>query len=358
MSSGQAAEPAQAEPGEPAQAEPGEPAQPAARPAEPAEAAQPAARPSVVALGGGHGLAVTLQALRRYAGDITAVVSVADDGGSSGRLRAIAGMLAPGDIRRCLIALADPSTVWSRAFAYRFAAGDLAGHALGNVIIAGLAEVTGDFATALQVASDLLGVTGRVLPATRVPVHLKAEVGGAEVVGQVNVTQVPDRISAVSLVPPDAPSAPEVASAVKGADQVVIGPGSLFTSVLATCVVPSIHDALAKRSGGRVYVCNLRPQLQETARFQPVDHLEALLAHGVPVDAVVVDRAYGDAAGAGPSDAAGPLTALRDAATRAGISVVAGDLARPDRGAHDVAALAAVLAGLAGLAEGTVAGPG
>ncbi len=292
------------------------------------------AGPHVVALGGGHGLAVTLQAVRRYAGRVTAVVSVADDGGSSGRLRRIAGIPAPGDLRRCLVAMAGEESVWSRAFEYRFPSGDLQGHALGNLILAGLAEITGDFGAALDLAGGLLGAVGRVLPATSVPVVLKAEVAGTEVVGQVNVSKSAGSISTVSIVPPDAPVPEEVVGALADADQIVIGPGSLYTSVLAVCAVPGIRAALASRGRGRrVYVCNLRPQLPETAGFGPADHLRAVLDHGVPVDVMVAP------AGGGPDDPGGE----REDAAILGVPVVAGPLARADGGGHDVENLAEIL---------------
>jgi uncharacterized cofD-like protein len=287
----------------------------------------PSAGPRVVALGGGHGLATTLQAVRQYASQVTAVVSVADDGGSSGRLRRIAGIPAPGDLRRCLVAMAAEESVWARAFEYRFPSGDLEGHALGNLLIAGLANVTGDFALALDLAAGLVGSAGRVLPATSVPVVLKADAAGREVVGQVNVSESPDAISSVSIVPPDAPVPPEVLAAVAGADQVVIGPGSLFTSVLAVAVVPAIRAALAERPSGRIYVCNLRPQPPETAGFTAGDHVRAVLDHGIPIDTVVVST---------PVDVRAP-------ATLCGVPVAAGHLARPDGGGHDPRGLASVL---------------
>jgi uncharacterized cofD-like protein len=294
----------------------------------------------IVALGGGHGLSTTLTALRDHAQRVTAVVSVADDGGSSGRLRATTGLPAPGDLRRCLVAMADPDSLWAQAFEHRFVGGDLHGHALGNLVIAGLAETTGDFASALDAAADLLGVTGRVLPATSVPVVLKADVAGVEVLGQVNVGDSQGPISSVSVVPADPPSPPEVVAAVAQADLVVIGPGSLFTSVLATCVVPDVLAALAGRSGGRVYVCNLRPQLPETAGYSSADSLRAVLSHGVPIDVVVVDR--------GSLDPSGPDEAyLRGVADAAGIRVVIADLARPSRDAHDTNRLGEMLAALA-----------
>lgn len=287
------------------------------------------AGPRVVALGGGHGLAATLQAVRRFAGQITAIVSVADDGGSSGRLRRMTGMPAPGDIRRCLVALAPDDSTWSLAFAHRFGRGDLEGHTLGNLIIAGLAEVTGDFGTALELAAELLGVTGRVLPATSVPVVLKADIAGAEVLGQVNVQAASGRISSVAIVPPDAPTSDEVIEALAAAHQVVIGPGSLFTSVLATCVVPGIRAALAARPGGRVLVANLQPQVPETAGFSPADLLRAVTAHGVVVDVMVVD-------------AAGPALVLPPGSP----TVVRAALAGPGGAAHDPIRLARVLAAL------------
>jgi uncharacterized cofD-like protein len=289
----------------------------------------------VVALGGGHGLSVTLRAVRRYAGSVTAVVSVADDGGSSGRLRQIFGIPAPGDLRRCLVAMADPDSLWGRAFDHRFGAGELEGHAVGNLVIAGLAEVTGDFAVAVEEAARLLGVEGQVLPATSVPVVLKADVGGREVVGQARVADADGPISGVAIVPPDAPAPPEVVEAIAEADQVVIGPGSLFTSVLATCAVPDIRAALAARSGGRVYVCNLRPQLHETEGYGAVDHLAALASHGVVVDVMVHDP-----------DAL-PLGGGRRGLTGADpTTVLAAAVARSDGDGHDVGRLAAVLAGL------------
>jgi uncharacterized cofD-like protein len=279
----------------------------------------------VVAVGGGHGLANTLRAARRYAGKVTAVVSVADDGGSSGRLRKIAGIPAPGDLRRCLVAMGTDDSLWARAFEYRFPSGDLEGHALGNLLIAGLANVTGDFGQALDVAASLLGAAGRVLPATSVPVVLKADVAGTEVIGQVNVSESPGAISLVSIVPPDAPVPPEVLTALTTADQVVIGPGSLFTSVLAVCAVPGIRDALTKRDGGRVFVCNLRPQPPETAGFTCEDHLRAVLNHGVPVDAMVVGE---------------PPPAPRHVL---GVPVTGAHLARSDGSGHDPERLASVL---------------
>ena len=284
--------------------------------------------PNVVALGGGHGLAASLQAARRYAGHITAVVSVADDGGSTGRLREAFGVPAPGDIRRCLVALGDPESPWRKVFEHRFDGGDLDGHSLGNLVIVGLAEATGDFVAALDAAAAVLGVAGRVLPATSAPVALKAEGAHGPIEGQVRVATT-GRISYVSLVPPDAQATPAAVEAIEQADQVVVGPGSLFTSVLAAVAVQGIRDALARTKAQKVYVCNLRPQVPETEGYDVAAHVDALAAHGLDVDAVLCDPA------------GLPTGDLR-------IPCHEAPLARPDGLAHDPDRLAIALADLLG----------
>lgn len=288
----------------------------------------------VVAIGGGHGLAATLQAVRLYASDISAIVSVADDGGSSGRLRAAFGIPPPGDIRRCLVALADPESRWTSAFEHRFAAGDLEGHAFGNLVIAGLADATGDFEVALAEAGRVLGAVGRVVPATRQAVVLKAIVRTSSsgqpgaIEGQVAVARSPG-IAGVSLVPPDPEPPPAALEALASADQVVIGPGSLFTSVLAVVVVPALREALAATPGRKVYVCNLRPQDPETSGYDVAAHVAALAAHGLEVDVVVCH--------------AGELP-LGDL----DVEHVQRPLARPDGLGHDPDLLAATLSDLVG----------
>lgn len=246
--------------------------------------------PRVVAIGGGHGLAATLQAVRRYAGDVTAIVSVADDGGSSGRLREALGIPPPGDLRKCLVALADPDAPLAKAFEHRFEHGELEGHALGNLLIAALAAETGDFQQALDEAGKAVGAVGRVLAATEAPAVLKAEAAAGAVHGQVNVSET-GRIAHVSLVPPDIPAAPGVVEAIERADQIVMGPGSLFTSVLAALVVPDITKALHTTNANKVYVCNLRPQVPETSGYDVAAHVEALIAHGIDPDVVLFDPA-------------------------------------------------------------------
>ena len=252
--------------------------------------------PAVVALGGGHGTAVTLRAARRYAGQLTGVVSVADDGGSSGRLRELLNVVALGDMRKCLVALAAEDSALAQAFEHRFEDGELAGHALGNLILAGLVESTGDLVAGVRAAADLLGAQGDVLPATVERVVLKSHGAHGEVAGQVAVSRAGD-IDSVSLVPGDAQPPHLAVERIMAADQIVIGPGSLFTSVLAAAAVQGIADAVARADGQRIYVCNLRPQLPETARFDVEDHVQALARHGVPIDVVLYDSSQGMALG-------------------------------------------------------------
>ena len=282
--------------------------------------------PRVVALGGGHGTAVALAAARRYASDITAIVSVADDGGSSGRLREALGIPAPGDLRRCLVALSDAGACpLAAAFEHRFDDG----HALGNLVIAALTATTGSFTAALEEAGRLLGTHGRVLPATTEAVVLKAFADAGEVEGQVNVSRA-GRIAHVGIVPADAGPPPQALDAIAAADQLIVGPGSLFTSVLAVVAVHDIRCALADAAAPLVYLANLRTA-DETAGFDVAGHLEALRAHGLEPDVVVVDTA-----------------AIELGAVDADMRVVEADLTDRDTAGHDPAKLARVLADLVG----------
>jgi uncharacterized cofD-like protein len=285
-------------------------------------------QPRVVALGGGHGTAVTLRAARQYAGDITAIVSVADDGGSSGRLRQMLGIPAPGDLRRCLVALSDDDNPLATAFDHRFAAGDLEGHALGNLLIAGLTDAMGSFTAALNETARLLGAAGKVLPATTDAVVLKAVADAGEIHGQVAV-QNAGRIAHVSLVPPDAEPPHEALAAIRDADQIVLGPGSLFTSVLAVVAVPMLRAAIEASAARVVYVANLRTSI-ETRGYDVAAHTEAVIAHGVTPDVVLYDPSTIEV---------GTLP----------IEGVAATLSRDEPAlGHDVAALARALAALVG----------
>ena len=249
-------------------------------------------RPSVVAIGGGHGTAVTLRAARRYAGLLTGVVSVADDGGSSGRLRELLNVVALGDIRKCLVALAEDDSALAAAFDRRYDEGELAGHALGNLILAGLIDATGDLVLGVAEAARLLGASGDVLPATSELVVLKAESRHGTVAGQVAVKGT-SGIEQVSLVPGDARPPDLALERIAEADQVVIGPGSLFTSVLAAVAVGGIAEALESTKAQVVYVCNLRPEVAETEGYDVAAHVTALARHNVTVDVVLCDSIRG-----------------------------------------------------------------
>lgn len=264
-----------------------------------APATGPTAGPVVVAVGGGHGLSASLRAIRRYASSVTAVVSVADDGGSSGILReAMPELPAPGDVRKCLGALAEEGSPFARILEHRFAEGTLQGHALGNLLLVALALETGSFADAVDELADRVGAVGRVLPATEEPVALEGvvvEPGGAAdqiatVQGQVAVQNSRGLIE-IRLRPERPASPAAVASAIAAADQVVIGPGSLFTSVLAAAVVPDVRAAVAATAAQRVFVANLGPQVPETQGFTVADEVDALRRHGIEVDVVLVDPA-------------------------------------------------------------------
>lgn len=306
----------------------------------------------VVALGGGHGLQASLAALRRVTTDVTAVVTVADDGGSSGRLRRELGMLPPGDLRKALAALSaeDPSgQLWSGLFEHRFAGnGALAGHSVGNLVLAGLLDVLGDPVSVLDEACRLLGVRGRVLPMSREPLDMEAQVTGLEpdldavrtIRGQVAIAATPGRVKKVRLCATDGqahePSAsPEAVKAVLDADVVVLGPGSWFTSVLPHLLVPELREALLSTEAMRAVILNLIPQPGETAGFSPEQHLDVLSQH-VPrfrVDAVLAD-----------ADSVPTPDRLRTAAKRLGAQTLLDQVAETaSSGRHEPVALAASL---------------
>ena len=244
----------------------------------------------VVAVGGGHGTAVSLRALRQLSDDVTGVVSVADDGGSSGRLRAMLNVAAVGDLRKCLGALADPENPLTASFEHRFGVGELAGHTVGNLLLVGLIDATGNLEESVRAVAQVMGVRGTIVPASCEGVVLLASTEDGPTRGQSAVAQS-SSIRRISLEP-TLPAAPIAAvEAIERADVVLIGPGSLFTSVLAACVVPGILQALAGTNARKVYVANLRPQSPETSDFSLQDHLDALAAHGVLPDVVFIDVA-------------------------------------------------------------------
>ncbi len=284
----------------------------------------------VVALGGGHGLHASLSGLRRVTRDLTAIVTVADDGGSSGRLRREFGVLPPGDLRMALAALCGDDawgTTWSRVIQHRFAGdvdaaheGGLAGHAVGNVLIVALWELLGDTVQGLEWVARLLGAHGRVLPMSAVPLDLVAEVAGADpdrpdevltIKGQVACATTTGRVRSVSLVPADPPACPQAVQAIEAADWVVLGPGSWFTSVLPHLLVPELATALVGTRARRLVALNLAPQPGETGGFSPHAHLEVLADHApdLGIDVVLADRGAAAASAAELEKAAGLLGA-------------------------------------------------
>ncbi len=310
----------------------------------------------VVALGGGHGLAASLSALRRVTRELTAIVTVADDGGSSGRLRRQYGVLPPGDLRMALAALCGDDawgTTWSKVVQHRLSGlpgtggpagggtgGDdrpgggedrLGGHAVGNLLIVALWELLGDPVQGLDWVGRLLGAHGRVLPMASVPLDLVAEVEGADparpdelstVRGQVACASTTGRVRSLSLVPADPPACTEAVAAVGEADWVVLGPGSWFTSVIPHLLVPELATALVGTRARRLVALNLISQPGETAGFAPHTHLEVLVDHapGLVIDVVLADRAA----------VAGTTAELEKAASLLGGRLVLADLAMGD----------------------------
>lgn len=234
------------------------------------------AGPAVVAIGGGHGLAQLLTAVQSYAGRIDAVVTVADDGGSSGRLTAALDIPPPGDLRKCLLALSPQPSLWWEVFDFRFEQTDVAGHSLGNLVLAALSELTGDFETALQMAAEALGAVGRVIPASRQSLHLQAVIDERLVDGQVAIATTPGRLSELRLLPADERANPSALEVIGAADQIIIGPGSLFTSVVSTLMVPDLAAAVEAADAQIVYVCNLTTQYAETLGLGAADHVRQL----------------------------------------------------------------------------------
>ena len=293
-----------------------------------------------VALGGGHGLAASLGALRRVTDDLTAIVTVADDGGSSGRLRRDYGVLPPGDLRMALAALCrddEWGNTWSKVVQHRFTSSaedsaGLAGHAVGNLLIVALWDLLGDTVAGLDWVGRLLGTGGRVLPMAAVPLDIVAEVVGADPVRPDEVTMVrgqeacattPGQVRSITLLPSDPPAVPEAVRAVLDADWVILGPGSWFTSVLPHLLVPELAAALHVTTARRLVVLNLVPQPGETEGFSPHKHLEVLAGHA---PALTVDVVLADAKAAGT----GNVADLERAANMLGAELMMADVAAAD----------------------------
>lgn len=234
--------------------------------------------PKIVAIGGGTGLSTLLRGLKAYSANITAIVTVADDGGSSGRLRREIGVLPPGDIRNCLAALADEEKLLTELFQYRFRAGDgLVGHSFGNLFLTAMSDITGDLERAIAASSKVLAIRGRVLPSTLADVRLWAELtDGRRIEGESNITKAMGTIVKIGCIPENPIALPKALQAIEEADYIIVGPGSLYTSVIPNLLVPEIADAIASRNIPRIYVCNIMTQPGETQGYTVSDHIRAI----------------------------------------------------------------------------------
>lgn len=240
----------------------------------------------LVVIGGGTGLATILRGLKKSNLDLTAIVTVADDGGSSGRLREEMKMPPPGDIRNVLVALAEKEPLLQSLFQHRFRNGNgLAGHSLGNLLIAGMQEITGDFVTAIKALSRVLAVEGRVLPAANQSILLEARMrDGSIVIGESNIPKANKMIDQVSLHPENIEALPEAVEAIEEADLILVGPGSLYTSVIPNLLVKGIQDALKASHADKIYITNVMTQPGETDTYDVKDHIEAIYKHiGFPI---------------------------------------------------------------------------
>ena len=237
----------------------------------------------IVVIGGGTGLSTMLRGLKEYTSNIVAVVTVSDDGGSSGMLQRQLGVLPPGDIRNCLVALADEETLMTELFQHRFmdAGEGLTGHSFGNLLIAAMTDITGDFEQAVKESSKVLAIRGRVLPSTTQHVILRGEMeDGALVDGETTIVSHPSPIKRINLVPGDAKPLQEVLDAIRLANAIIIGPGSVYTSIIPNLLVEGLADAVAKSDAVKVYVCNVMTQVGESDGFKASDHVRAVASHG------------------------------------------------------------------------------
>ena len=250
--------------------------------------------PRITVIGGGSGLPNLLRGLKHYTSNITAVVTVADDGGSSGRLRSELGILPPGDIRNCLVALADSEDVMQQLMDYRFESdGQLDGHSFGNILIAALAGIGGDFARGVEVAGELLAIRGRVIPSTLSNVTLVGStVSGETLIGETQVGNSSDRLRSLTLIPTNPTAHPEAVLAIEDADLIVIGPGSLFTSIVPNLLISDISAALTNSPAFKIYVCNVAEEPTQTEGYTVLDHLNVVRHYGGDgsVDAVVANQ--------------------------------------------------------------------
>ncbi len=250
--------------------------------------------PRVVAIGGGTGLSMLLSGIKHVTNNITAIVSVGDDGGSSGRLREELEILPPGDIRHCMTALADDENLINDLFKYRFRNGEgLEGHSFGNLFLTAMCDITGDMASAVKASANVLSIRGRVLPATLDDMKLAAEMTDGRIIhGESNIPEAGGTIKRLFSEPSDCKALPEVIEAIRNAEVIILGPGSLYTSVIPNLLIREISEEISKSNARKIYVCNIMTQPGETDNYKVSDHLSALIKHaGVEnlVDTILVN---------------------------------------------------------------------
>lgn len=240
--------------------------------------------PKIVVVGGGTGLSMLLHGLKEYTSNITAIVTVADDGGSSGKLRKEFDVLPPGDIRNCLVALADAEPLVGKLFQFRFEeGGEFGGHSFGNLFITAMTKITGDFDAAIKESSKVLAIRGRVMPATLDKIQLVAEhIDGSETIGESRIADAKSPIKRVHLRPVNCKPTDEAIEAIKKADAVVLGPGSLFTSIMPNLLIGRVYQEILTSKAVKIYVCNVMTQKGETDDYKASDHLRAIMEHTVP----------------------------------------------------------------------------
>lgn len=306
--------------------------------------------PKIVVIGGGTGLAVLLKGLKKFTSRLTAIVTVSDDGGSSGRLRTELGVLPPGDIRSCLVALAETETLMDKVFQHRFGQGDsIKGHNLGNLLLVAMTEITGDFVSAIKEMSKVLKVRGQVIPVTLAPINLVATMGdGTTVEGETLIREHPDRIVKLSLEPEDCHPVPAVLKEIAGADAVIVGPGSLYTSIIPNLLVQGVTEAIARSRGKKIFVSNIMTEQGETDNFTALDHLSCLLSYiaGNIIEYVIVNNGYIDGARLNryQEEKAVPVEPEVEAIKAMGYKVIEKDLISDDEVAwHDSDKIARVI---------------
>ncbi|NGP45327.1 YvcK family protein [Bacillaceae bacterium SIJ1] len=312
-------------------------------------------KPRIVAIGGGTGLSVMLRGLKNYDVDLTAIVTVADDGGSSGKLRDELNIPPPGDIRNVIAAMSEVEPLIEELFQHRFQGSSLSGHALGNLLLAAMTSLTGDFTTAISEMGKVLKVKGKILPACNECVTLHAVMtDGTTVSGESSITKAGKRIHRLYYHQENVTPVPEALDAIHEADLIVIGPGSLYTSIMPNLIVPGIAEAIEQTTAQKVYVCNVMTQLGETTGYSAADHLRAIYDHlgSHSIDTVIVNeemipyetlRKYAE-------EDAEPVQFDEDLLLSLGVQLIKGNFVELHSGAvrHDTAQIAGIISRLAG----------